>query len=108
ADPFWTLVLVYVAAVLFTELLTNNAAAVLIFPIGIAAASQLGVSAMPFVMAVMVGASCGFVTPIGYQTNLIVYGPGGYRFSDYIRLGAPLNLVVGITAIWAITRFWAF
>ncbi|HEX5755313.1 MAG TPA: SLC13 family permease, partial [Arenimonas sp.] len=93
ADPFWTLVLVYVAAVLFTELLTNNAAAVLVFPIGLAAAAQLGVSAMPFVMAVMVGASCGFITPIGYHTNLIVYGPGGYRFSDYIRLGAPLNLV---------------
>lgn len=107
-DPFWSLVLVYVAAVLFTELLTNNAAAVLVFPIAMAVSSRLGVSPMPFVMAVMVGASCGFVTPIGYQTNLIVYGPGGYRFSDYLRLGGPLNLVVGAAAIWSITRFWPF
>ena len=108
ADPFWTLVFLYVATVLFTELLTNNAAAVLMFPIGLAAAQQLGVDPMPFVMAVMIGASAGFMSPIGYQTNLMIYGPGGYRFTDYVRLGAPLSLVVGLAAMWAIPRFWPF
>ena len=108
ADPFLTLVLVYVTAVLFTELLTNNAAAVLAFPIALAAARQLGVDPMPFVMAVMMGASAGFMTPIGYQTNLMIYAPGGYRFTDYLRVGAPLSLVVGVAVLWAIPLFWPF
>ncbi len=108
SDPFMTLVLVYVMAVVFTELLTNNAAAILMFPIGLSAATLLGVSPMPFVMAVMMGASAGFMTPIGYQTNLMVYGPGGYRFMDYVRVGAPLSLVVGIAVLWAIPRVWPF
>ena len=108
ADPFWTLALVYVAAVVFTEMLTNNAAAVLMFPIGLSAAQQLGVDPMPFVIAVMMGASAGFITPIGYQTNLMIYGPGGYRFTDFIRVGAPLSLVVGAAVLWAIPRFWPF
>jgi di/tricarboxylate transporter len=108
ADPFWTLVLVYVAAVAFTELVTNNAAAVLMFPIAVSAAAQLGVQPMPFVIAIMMGASAGFITPIGYQTNLMIYGPGGYRFSDYVRVGLPLSLVVGIAVLWAIPRFWPF
>lgn len=108
SDPFWTLVVLYVATVLFTELLTNNAAAVLMFPIGVSAATQLGVDAMPFVVAVMMGASAGFMTPIGYQTNLMVYGPGGYRFTDYLRLGAPLSLLVGVAVLWGITHTWPF
>lgn len=108
SDPFWTLVALYVVTVLFTELLTNNAAAVLMFPIGLAAATQLGVDPMPFVMAVMIGASAGFMSPIGYQTNLMIYGPGGYRFMDYVRVGAPLSLVTGLAAMWAIPRFWPF
>lgn len=108
ADPFTTLVLVYVMTVVFTELLTNNAAAILVFPIGVSAAHQLGVDPMPFVMAVMMGASAGFITPIGYQTNLMVYGPGGYRFTDYIKVGAPLSLVVGLAVLWAIPLAWPF
>lgn len=108
ADPFWTLVLVYAVAVLFTELLTNNAAAVLMFPISISVATQLGVDAMPFVMAIMIGASAGFITPIGYQTNLMVYGPGGYRFMDYVRFGAPLSLLVGCVVLWTIPKVWPF
>ena len=108
ADPFWTLVSVYVAAVLFTELITNNAAAILMFPIGLSAASHLGVDPMPFIMAVMIGASAGFITPIGYQTNLMVYGPGGYRFTDYVRVGLPLSIVVGIAVLWTIPRAWPF
>ncbi len=107
-DPFRTLVLVYIAAVIFTELITNNAAAVLIFPIAMAAADQLGVQPMPFVIATMMGASAGFITPIGYQTNMMVYGPGGYRFTDYVRLGLPLSLVVGTAVLFAIPYFWPF
>ena len=106
AEPFWTLVLVYVASVSATELLTNNAAAVLMFPIGLSAAQQLNVDPMPFVIAVMMGASAGFMTPIGYQTNLIIYGPGGYRFGDYLRLGAPLSLVVGVAILSVIPLLW--
>ena len=108
ADPFWTLVLVYVAAVAFTELVTNNAAAVLMFPIAISAATHLGVQPMPFIIAIMMGASAGFITPIGYQTNLMVYGPGGYRFLDYVRVGLPLSLIVGTCVLLAIPRFWPF
>ena len=106
SDPFWTLALVYVVAVIATELLTNNAAAVLMFPIGLAAAQQLNVAPMPFVIVVMMGASAGFMTPIGYQTNLIIYGPGGYRFGDYVRLGAPLSLVVGVAVLSVTPLLW--
>jgi di/tricarboxylate transporter len=108
ADPFLALVAIYVAAVLFTEFLTNNAAAVLMFPLGLSVAAELGVSPMPFVIALMIGASAGFMTPIGYQTNLMVYGPGGYRFTDYVRIGAPLSLVVGIAVLWSIPRVFPF
>jgi len=108
ANPFLALVLIYGVTMLLTEIVTNNAAAIIVFPIAIATSSQLGVSYMPFVAAVMIGASCGFATPLGYQTNLMVYGPGGYRLSDFIKMGAPLNLLM-----WAMTcilapRVWPF
>jgi len=107
-DPFTTLVLVYVATVVFTELVTNNAAAVLMFPIAVSAAEHLGVDPMPFVITTMMAASAGFITPIGYQTNLMVYGPGGYRFTDYVRFGLPLSLVVGTAVLCAVPYFWPF
>jgi di/tricarboxylate transporter len=87
------LIAVYFVTMVFTELITNNAAAVLVFPIALSAARTLDVSVLPFVMSILVAASCGFATPIGYQTNLMVYGPGGYRFGDYLRFGIPLNLL---------------
>jgi len=108
SDPFWALVLVYIAAVAFTEVLTNNAAAILLFPIGLATARHLGVDPMPFVIAVMMGASAGFITPIGYQTNLMIYGPGGYRFSDYLRVGLPLSFIVGNAVLYTIPKIWPF
>ena len=89
-------------------MLTHNAAAVLMFPVAMAAAEGLGVQPMPFVIATMMAASAGFITPIGYQTNLRVYGPGGYRFTDYVRLGLPLSLVVGTAVLLAIPWFWPF
>ncbi len=98
-DPMRQLVLIYLTTMILTELLSNNSAAVLMFPIGIATAAALGVSYMPFVVALTIAASCGFATPIGYQTNLMVYGPGGYRFLDFVRFGAPLNLLVAIVTL---------
>ncbi|EWH00146.1 SLC13 family permease [Halomonas sp. BC04] len=106
--PWGALALVYLMTVVFTELITNNAAAVLMFPIAVAVAEQLGVSFMPFVIAIMFAASASFMTPLGYQTNLMVFGPGGYRFTDYLRLGAPLSLIIGITAVGLIPFVWSF
>lgn len=107
-SPWLALALVYAMTVLFTELITNNAAAVLMFPVAVSVADQLGVDFMPFVIAIMFAASASFMTPLGYQTNLMVLGPGGYRFSDYLRLGAPVSLVVGITAVGLIPLVWGF
>ncbi|UYG06040.1 SLC13 family permease [Halomonas sp. M4R1S46] len=106
--PWAALALVYLMTVIFTELITNNAAAVLMFPIAIAMAEQLGVSYMPFTVAIMFAASASFMTPLGYQTNLMVLGPGGYRFLDYVRLGAPLSLIVGTTAVVLVPVVWPF
>jgi len=82
-----------------TELLSNNAAAVLMFPIAMATAHSLGLDPMPFVVATTIAASCGFATPLGYQTHMMVYGPGGYRFADFLRMGLPLNLLVGVVTV---------
>jgi di/tricarboxylate transporter len=108
SSPWLTLVLIYGVTMVFTELLSNAAAATLVFPIALAAAKSLQVSAMPFVMAIMIAASCGFATPIGYQTNLMVYGPGGYRFSDFLKVGGLLNLVVWCVAVAVIPLVWPF
>ncbi len=107
-NPWVVLAALYFVTVVVTELITNNAAGVLMFPIAIAVAEAAGVNYMPYVIAVMVAASCGFITPIGYQTNLMVYGPGGYRFMDFVRFGLPLNLVCGIITIIIVPRVWPF
>lgn len=107
-DAFLLLIAIYLTTVLLTETITNNAAAIVMFPIAWSAAESLGVSVTPFAVAVMVAASASFVTPIGYQTNLMVQGPGGYHFGDYVRLGLPLSILVAITALWVIPNVWAF
>jgi len=93
-DPLLQLAAIYLMTMLLTEAVTNNSAAVLMFPIGIATADALGVHYMPFVVALTIAASCGFATPIGYQTNMMIYGPGGYRFGDFLRFGGVLDLIV--------------
>ncbi|MFG6136449.1 SLC13 family permease [Halomonas sp. B23F22_10] len=107
-NPWWLLIGTYLLVALLTELVTNNAAAVISFPVVVAAAEHLGVSPMPFVVAVMFAASASFLTPVGYQTNLMVYGPGGYRVSDYLRVGAPLNLLTAAVALGLIPLIWPF
>jgi len=107
-DPFWALVVLYIATVAMTEMITNNAAGVLMFPIAMAVAHDGQVNYLPYVISVMVGASAGFITPIGYQTNLMVYGPGGYRWIDYIRFGTPLSILVGLVTIFLVPRIWPF
>lgn len=107
-SPLMALSVVYLVTMTFTELMSNNAAAVLVFPIAWATAANLGVNPMPFVVAVAVAASCGFATPIGYQTNMMVYGPGGYRFSDYLRFGGLLNLIVAAVTITVAPVIWPF
>jgi len=107
-SPWGTLVVVYLVTMLFTELITNNAAAVLVFPIALSTSESLGVSFMPFAIAIMMAASASFSTPIGYQCNLMVYGPGGYRFSDYFRVGMPLNLLVAAVSLAVVPLVWRF
>ena len=87
---------------------SNNAAAVLVFPIAVDVAKSLGADPLPFVVAVMIGASASFLTPLGYQTNLMVMGPGGYSFSDYLRLGLPVSLAVGTVSVALIPLIWPF
>ena len=107
-SPWLSLAVIYLITTFFTEIITNNGAAALMFPIALATANSLGVDFTPFVIAIMMAASASFATPIGYQTNLMVYGPGGYRFNDYLRIGIPLNIVAGIISVLLIPIIWGF
>ncbi|MDG1311175.1 MAG: SLC13 family permease, partial [Porticoccaceae bacterium] len=107
-NPFISLVLLYIATVLATELITNNAAAVLMFPLAQVMSFELDASLLPFVMTIMFGASASFLTPVGYQTNLMVQGPGGYRFTDFFRVGLLLSILVGITVVIGVPLLWPF
>ena len=96
----------YLLTSVLTEMVSNNAVAVVITPLAISIAAQLGIDARPLVVAVMVAASASFATPIGYQTNMLVYGAGGYRFTDFLKVGIPLNLSIGVLASLCIPWFW--
>lgn len=101
-----TVLLVYFSVSLLTEVVTNNAAAVLVLPIVLSMTATLGVPAEPFVIAVMMAASASFATPLGYQTNMMVFGPGGYRFMDFVRVGLPMNLLVGAVTVAVIAMVY--
>ncbi|MFO7578709.1 SLC13 family permease [Nitrosomonas halophila] len=105
-DPWWMLLVVILLTSALTEMLSNNAVAVLMTPVVIGLAQQMGVDARPFVVGVMFSASMSFATPIGYQTNTLVYSAGNYKFSDFARLGLPLNVLLGLGAACLIPFFW--
>ena len=102
------LVVIYLLAVAFTEMITNNAVATILLPLAIGLAAEAQVNPRPFVMAIALAASLSFLTPIGYQTNLMVMGPGGYRPRDYLRVGTPIAFLVSTTAIILIPWVWPF
>jgi len=104
--PFLIVWAIYLLTSVLTEMVSNNAVAVVITPIAIGLAAEMGIDARPLVVAVMVAASASFATPVGYQTNMMVYGPGGYKFTDFLRVGIPLNLTIGLLASAVIPFMW--
>ena len=93
---------------IFTELITNNAAAALAFPLALSMSKELGCDPMPFFICICMAASAAFSTPIGYQTNLLVQGIGGYKFTDYVKVGLPLNIIVFLLSVFLIPQIWNF
>jgi di/tricarboxylate transporter len=106
--PLGVLAALYLLTTIFTEIITNNAAAALIFPIALSAAQQMGIDPKPFFVAIAIAASASFSTPIGYQTNLIVQAIGNYKFTDYLKIGVPLNLLAFVLSLLLIPFFWNF
>ncbi len=106
--PMGILAAIYLITIIFTEIITNNAAAALVFPIALAAAIQLDMDPKPFFVTIAIAASASFSTPIGYQTNLIVQAIGNYKFSDYLKIGLPLNLIAFILCMLLVPYFWSF
>lgn len=106
--PWAVLAMLYVLTAVLTEFMSNNAAAVLLTPIAISTAVTMGLSPKPFLVAIMFAASTAFATPVGYHTNTMIYNPGGYRFTDYMKVGIPLNLLFAALAIYFIPRFFPF
>lgn len=107
-SPLISLGSTFFLTALFTAIATNNTAAVLMFPIALATSQHLGSNFLPFAVTIMIAASVSFATPIGYQTNLMVYGPGGYRFSDYIKIGTPLTFLIGVLTVFIVPMVWPF
>lgn len=106
--PTGALALLYLGSLLLTEIVTNSAAAALMFPLSLQVASKLGLQPLPFILAIMYAASLGFATPFGYQTHLMVYGPGGYTFTDFLKTGIGLDLVCAIVVVAALPLVWGF
>ncbi|KAA0138370.1 SLC13 family permease [Gimesia chilikensis] len=107
-SPLIVLAILSFITLVFTNLITAKATATLIFPITVATANALGVDLMPFVIAIIISAAACFATPIGYQTNLMVFGPGGYKYGDYLRIGGPLTLIVWLLTVIVVPLVWPF
>ena len=107
-QPYALIATIYFITMILTEISSNVATAIIMVPIAISVSTQLGFEPRPFVFTVAFAASSSFITPIGYQTNLMVYGPGGYKFSDYIRVGLPLSIILFVTAIIVIPKIWQY
>ena len=105
--PEFVILLFYLITSLLTAIMSNNAAAVVLAPVALGSAEALGLNPYALLVAIMFGASASFMTPMGYQTNAMVYGPGGYRFADYLRVGGPLNLLLAVVASLLIPRMWS-
>lgn len=108
SGPVVVMAVLYILTVILSELLSNNATAALMGSLAVATAAQQGINPRPLLIAVAIAASCAFATPIGYQTNLMVLNPGGYRFKDYVKVGLPLNIICAIIAIIVIPLVWSF
>ncbi len=106
--PYASLAVIYIVTCIITELITNNAAAALSFPVALSVATQLGVDPRPFFIVICIAASAAFTTPIGYQTHLIVQGVGGYKFWDFIKIGLPLDILIFLVSIFLIPCIWKF
>ncbi|MGV8950994.1 MAG: SLC13 family permease [Cypionkella sp.] len=106
--PIFMLAAIYILTSILTEIVSNNAVAIVVTPLAISLAGSIGVDPRPMVVAVMFGASASFATPIGYQTNTLVYGAGNYRFSDFLKIGVPMNIIVGIASVLVIPIFFPF
>lgn len=106
--PYGALALMYLATALLTEVMSNNATAVLLSPVALSVAASMGTSPRPLLIAVCFAASTSFCSPVGYQTNAMVQHPGGYRFTDYVRTGLPLNLLFLVVSVLLIPVFWPF
>ncbi|MBV9322414.1 MAG: anion permease [Chloroflexi bacterium] len=107
-SPYVALAVVFLGAIVMTNLITNSAAAAFMFPIALAVATTLQVNFMPFVIVLMLGTSYAFINPAGYQTNLMVYVPGGYTFGDFARIGIPLTVLMGVIAVLLAPLVFAF
>ena len=108
ASPQTALIIIALVTSLTSEFITNNAAAALIYPIAIELAQKLGVNPIPFVMVLAIAASASFSTPVGYQTNMMVFGPGGYKYIDYLKVGLPLNLIYTLIPALIAPIIWPF
>ena len=108
SNPYTALAVVFTGAILMDAMVTNVASAVFMFPIALTMASQLGTSFMPFAITVMVGASCSFISPVSYQTNLMVYRPGEYTFLDFVKIGVPISILVGAITVFLTPIFFPF
>lgn len=107
-QPHILLALIYLITMILTEVSSNAATAIIMTPIAMAVTAQMGLDSRPFIFAICFAASASFITPVGYQTNLMVYGPGGYKFSDFIKVGFPLAIILWVLAIILIPRIWPF